>query len=241
MSQPYADGLPHANIAGPYDSNEGYNGYIDGNGHDVPGVDYLDRPLSEFTGIPYRGSGVTGHGVDTDAPLAEYVSAGTKVLDWDGDGPADETPGALEIVHKPVDVRVLAGTPAGEQRVSYVRQIFGPTEVFYSAVGTPDTLRMGDNAAYAADDARDQVTFMAVENPNYVISTLSGSLAYQYAFAISTDSAFGQYTLIYNAGRSITIRGTNAIYVALYPLAAYDASKQNFTILNSVAEYTRPL
>lgn len=191
-------------------------------------------PLSELNSIPFRGSAMAGHLLDTDVTMQE----------WNNHASPDESTGGEEAVMdfptppEPIVVSVVDMPIETEERYSKIISLFGFNELYtFSAVGVIDTTPV--RTILPKDDARRSATIYVTPSP--AASAAVGSA--QYAFLVSHDqqclSGIVLGSTVANAPTSITLLGKSPVFGRIVPLAAYDSTKTNNYGLAAVTEQRR--
>jgi len=187
----------------------------------------VSRPLADSYGVP--GRGVEGHGTDSDVKAEDYEPnpAGDYQFESDdGDWHDLKPPTPLYVTVVPDPLKSV--TKKSTTR-TLIDGMIAPSGAAYSGVDINNVFSI------SRDESRVKLTLTVGGN----FSTAAANQSLKYAFVVSHDSAFPFTNFIVIdavVGAYYEFYGTEPLYVAVWPVAAPDNSKQNTLVLNCVIE-----
>lgn len=189
------------------------------------------RPIATEYVVPGRGS--EGHGTDQDVKALDFKpdqSGGVAGMEEKYD---PEHPDFKDLdAPQPLYVSVIPDPLKSVTKTSTTRLIIDGG-VFYSsaAFSGVDPVNI---VTFPRDESRTKLTLSV--DPNRTVA--DASQAAQYVFAVSHNGSFAsrEYVLLTSTLAPYVFEGTEPLYVAIAPIAAYDATKQNSTVLNAIIE-----
>ena len=187
----------------------------------------ISRPLGGDWGVPGRGT--EGHGTDSDTEWDEYGPPQA------GDASMDELEGKWDdiVAPLPLYVTVVPDPLKSVTKKSSTRLLIDGTTGYSSAAFSgPDLFNV---VQINRDESRVKLTLTVAGN----FYTAAANLVLKYGFAVSHDSSFPfmNYVVIDPVvNTTYEYCGTEPLYVAIFPVAAQDATKQNTVVLNATIE-----
>lgn len=190
----------------------------------------IERPLA--TGYNPPGRGAEGHGTDNTVKVEDWLPNPSGDIAPMGDGPYDEKHPDYDnlVAPTPLYVTQVPDPLKSVTKASTTRIIFdGMTSSAAAAFSGVDPVNI---VAIPRDETRTSITFHVQNNPFVAV----GSQTLQYIFAICHDSSFPSrnYALA-AAGDTITMLGTEPIFIGLFPVAAA-VTNQNTLVLQAITE-----
>jgi hypothetical protein len=191
-------------------------------------------PLAEMNSIPYRGSGMAGHGLDIDARTIE---------DWENHASPQESEGGNDgqewaqwVEPTPLLVSVVDMPLETEERRSRIVPLLSATEPYtFTAVGVFDNNPV--RTVLPKDDTRTAARIYVSPSPQFAAGSGNGA---QYGFLVSNDQQCLTGILlgvnVVGASSVININGKSPVFVRIVPLAAYDSTKANNYSLVAITE-----
>lgn len=187
----------------------------------------ISRPLADSYGVP--GLGVEGHGGDSDVKSEDYSPNPAGDFQWEG----DDGKWSDIVPPTPLYVTVIPDPLKSVTKKSSTRIVVdGMVYSVGAAFSGPDFANVFN---VPRDESRVKLTLLV--GGNFAVASASQSL--KYGFVVSHDSAFPftNYLVIDPVvGSFCEFYGTEPLYVAAWPIAAPDNTKQNTVVLNAVIE-----
>lgn len=187
----------------------------------------ISRPLADAYGVP--GRGVEGHGTDSNVKAKDYHPNPEGDFQWE----SDEGKWSDIVPPTPLYVTVVPDPLKSVTKKSITRTVIdgmiAPSGAAFSGVDIANVFNI------PRDESRVKLSLLVGGN----FSTATANQSLKYAFVVSHDSAFPFTNFLVIdpvVGTYYEFYGTEGLYVAVWPIAAPDATKQNTVVLNAIIE-----